>query len=233
MCVAGIDLGSYSSPSYVAWLGDNRLVVDMYRPRPDHWLPVPPKDWPLPTVMAIDGPQGLAAPGADPAIRKADAETHTPTRRLPRSRKELTSWKLYKPLIILAIDLFWHCYQNPSYSIYGLGNNGCLVCETWPRLILKRLGGQQTIPSKRQDPFAYSDTVVRLLDRLGVAVPGLLHPTSDQCDAILCALLAERLGMKANVDLVETFGSPPLIDETDGVLHEGWIVAPKQQKEIL
>lgn len=227
MCVAGIDLGSYSSPSYVAWLRDKHLVVDMYRPRPDHWLPTPPPAWPFPTVMAIDGPQGLAAPDADPAIRKADAETNTPTRRLPRSRKELTSWKLYKPLIILSIDLFWYCYHSPSYSVYGLGNSGCLVCETWPRLILKRLDELQSIPSKRKDPFAYSESVVRLLNRLDISVPGLLHPTPDQCDAILCALLAERLGMKAKDDLVEIFGSPPLVDKPDRVLHEGWIVLPK------
>ncbi len=149
----------YSSPSYVAWLSDKQIVVDMYRPQPGHWLPKPPTGWPPPNVMAIDGPQGLAAPNADPAIRKADAETNTPMRRLPRSRQELAFWELYKPLILLSIDLFWYCYQNPAYSIYGLNNTGCLVCETWPRLILKRLGGLKTLPSKRKDPFAYSDKI--------------------------------------------------------------------------
>lgn len=40
--VAGVDTGTLSSPSYIAWLGDREFIFDLYRPTIDCPLPAAP-----------------------------------------------------------------------------------------------------------------------------------------------------------------------------------------------
>lgn len=69
--VCGIDLGSFTSTSYVAWLRGRRFLLDLYRASAEMPLPSPPAGWPMARWVMIDGPQGLPSQGK---VRAADRE---------------------------------------------------------------------------------------------------------------------------------------------------------------
>ena len=168
MSVCGIDLGSFKTKSYVAWLEDGHFYFDVY---------IPSKDKPLPTVhdnispsthYAIDGPQSL------PAIinkrRECDRLANTPTSILPKNRQELSTWKMYKQLIECGIEVFWSAHKNGLASIGGIEALNIalpIIIETYPRYIIKRLWGKNTIPSKRKAQIEYVNNYISLIKGLG------------------------------------------------------------------
>src|SRR3954468_11782991 len=80
------NLAPLRPPSYVAWLEDERIVLDEYLATVEQPLPPSPGGWP-PSFTGIDGPQGLPRPGE--RSRVADLAAKVPTKVLPRSRAEL------------------------------------------------------------------------------------------------------------------------------------------------
>jgi len=228
MSFAGIDPGSYNTVSYVAWLEDNQFFIDAYQATPEHILPVPPEFLSPVRAIAVDAPQGLPALDAEKPIRRCDQLANSPTRVLPLHRRDLQTWNLYCGLIEFGIDFFWKCHQTPGITIAGIelkNDPQVLVCETYPRMILRRMAGIAKIPSKRKSPVEYADMVTSFLKDLGFQFDILLRPTPDQCDAMLCALAASSL--KDAIHLPEnTVGLPPIADEKEQVIREGFIVCP-------
>ncbi len=229
-CIAGIDVGSLHTPSFVAWLDGRRFALDSYQATENRPLPEPPSGLPPPSVSALDAPQGL--PRLDEAVRKADREANTPTRRLPDTRQKLNSWKLYGGLVRAGVLIFWSAHHNRLATIFGLEDKGAsqptvatdhpLLAETYPRFVLRQLWPGLEIPSKRKEPVKYVDAVWSRLHEVGYECSGVVRPTVDQVDAMLCALAAYAV-LEGSARIV---GCPPVIDEEEHVLREGWIASP-------
>ncbi|MBW8877363.1 MAG: DUF429 domain-containing protein [Acidobacteria bacterium] len=224
--VCGVDLGSFTTLSYVAWLEDGQLALATWRPAREAPLPPSPGGWP-PAFTGIDAPQGLPAVGE--RSRRADLQARAPTKVLPRTRAELAGWRLYRPLVEAGIELFWSIHEQELASILGLvpvlGTEG-MVFETYPRYVLLQLWGERP-PSKRQEPAAYVDFVWSRLRNAGYTCD---DPVSrpDHVDAMLCALAAEACLLEDDLP-AGTVGLPPVIDPAERVLREGFIVAPARR----
>lgn len=89
--VCGVDAGTLTSTSYVAWLRGKEFVFGEYLLDPAAPFPEPPPGWARPEVVAFDLPQGLPKPPSP--RRQADIEARAPTSALPTSRAELATWK--------------------------------------------------------------------------------------------------------------------------------------------
>jgi predicted nuclease with RNAse H fold len=224
--VCGIDLGSLRTPAYVAWLLGPAVVLDMYQPTREAPLPVPPPGWPPPRCLAVDAPQGLPSRGR--AARACDLAAGAPTRRLPRDRAELASWRAFGPLVLAGVELFWAVYRGGLGQVPGLAAaaGGPVVAETYPRYVLRRLWPQLgTVPSKVRAPLAYVDLVWPLLRAAGFRCPGVARPCVDHVDAMLCALAALAVARHGGLP-PGTVGQPPAPDPEESLLREGYIVGP-------
>lgn len=223
--VCGIDAGTFTSNSYVAWLRGREFRLGRYRPSRTHPLPLHPAGWPAPRVIALDLPQSLPRPGAK--RRAADAAAATPTNALPASRAELRDWRLYRGLIEAGVDTYWAIHTTSAGAITGLApskDGTPLVVETYPRYVLKRVWPQFRIPSKRKDPDEYTEQVWALLEEAGYSAataPG----RPDHVDAMLCALAAQAC-LESDGLPPGTVGAEPYIDESEQLIREGYIVAP-------
>lgn len=223
--VCGIDAGTFASSSYVAWLRGREFLLSRYRPSPSTPLPPTPPNWQSPAVIALDLPQGLPRAGAK--RRQADAEATTPTSTLPASRSAIQNWKLYRGLIEAGVETYWAIHTGGLGAVAGLGSasdDKPLVVETYPRYVLKRLWPEFKIPSKRKDPDEYTEQVWVLLKDAGYIArtePG----RPDHVDAMLCAIAARACTESQELPS-GTVGAPPYIDEEDGLIREGFIVAP-------
>jgi NTP pyrophosphatase (non-canonical NTP hydrolase) len=223
--VCGIDAGTFSSNSYVAWLRGREFRIGRYRPSTADPLPETPDGWAAPRVIALDLPQSLPRAGAK--RREADAGASTPTSTLPGSRAELANWRLYRGLIEAGVETYWVIHTSAAGTVAGLGPAKAgtpLIVETYPRYVLKRLWPGFRIPSKRQDPDEYTEQVWALLEEAGYTasmVPG----RPDHVDAMLCAIAA-RACLEADGLPAGTVGAAPYVDADDGLIREGYIVAP-------
>jgi len=223
--VCGIDAGTFSSSSYVAWLRAREFKLSRYKPSPANPLPPAPPGWSSPEVIALDLPQGLPREGAK--RRQADADATTPTSTLPATRAAMEGWKLYRGLIEAGVETFWAIHTNALGSIAGLGtvsDGKPLIVETYPRYVLKRLWPEFRIPPKRKEPDEYTEQIWTLIVDAGYGSktePG----RPDHIDAMLCALAAKACTESEELP-AGTVGAPPYIDEEDGLIREGFIVAP-------
>lgn len=224
--LCGIDLGSLKTLGYVAWLEEGEFLLDVYTPTLEAPLPASPSGWP-PSFIAIDAPQGLPARGE--RARRADLEAKAPTKILPADREALAGFRLYAGLVTAGIEVFWSIHEQELASILGLvplPDAGTTVCETYPRYVFQQLFPGVSIPSKRNDPFAYVEAVWPRLQSLGYTCPSVLRPGVDHLDAMLCALAAEAC-LEADGALPPgTVGIPPVVDFEGRILREGYIVAP-------
>lgn len=227
--LCGIDLGSFNTLGYVAWLEEGEFLLDVYTPTLEAPLPASPGGWP-PSFVAIDAPQGLPARGE--RARRADLEAGTPTKVLPEDRKALEISRLYVGLVTAGVEVFWSIHERELASVLGLvplPDAGTTVCETYPRYVFKQLFPGVPIPSKRKAPFAYIETVWPRLQSLGYACPSVLRPGVDHLDAMLCALAAEACLEEDGALPPGTVGVPPVVDVEGRVLREGYIVAPDRR----
>lgn len=223
--VCGIDLGSSSTPSYVAWLRGRRFLLDLYLASVDHPLPEAPRGWPMASWIAIDGPQGLPAAGT---LRVADRAAQTPVRTLPSNRTELETWRLYRSFIRTSLDVFWSVYSRRLATVAGLrGLSGgrIVVAETYPRFVIRRLWPDLAIPSKRKQAVDYCNVLWKRLRAVGYRCDSVLRPTVDQIDAMLCAVAAEAAQARGACP-DGTVGRQPIVDRNDEILREGFILAP-------
>ena len=225
LVVAGVDVGSLNTLSYVAWLHDRRFTLDLYVPSRERPIPTSPAGLAAPAAIAFDAPQSMAAVGA--MRRDADRLANTPTRRLPGDRQQLAGWKLYAGLIEAGIEIFWgvhvarlgtSCGEAP---IVGLP----IVAETYPRYVIKRLWPDLVVPSKTKAPLAYVDAIWGLIQAAGFRCEGVIRPCVDHVDAMVCAIAAHALASTGEPP-PGTVGRAVEVDEVCEVLREGFIVSP-------
>jgi hypothetical protein len=221
--VCGIDLGSFQTPSYVAWMEDGEIVLDSYLASPEQPLPPAPGGWPA-VFTAIDGPQGLPVPGQ--RTRRCDREARVPTKSLPTTRAELASWPLYRPFLVAGVELFWSVQEQETASVLGLVlvPEAGVVCETYPRYVASRLWPGLKLPSKRRAPATYIDVVWSRLQEAGYSCSSEIS-RPDDVDAMLCAIAAEAC-LVADGLPEGTVGEAPVVDVGERVIREGFIVAP-------
>lgn len=224
--VCGVDAGTLTSTSYVAWLRGKEFVFSEYRLDPAAPFPEPPPGWPQPEVIAFDLPQGLPMPPARP--RQADIQAKTPTRALPTSRAELATWKAYRGFIEAGIEIFWSIYEKGLGDIAGLSpwsGTRPFVVETYPRYVIRRLWPELKIPSKRKEPARYVEVLSRLLRGRGYRWDEGFPLGVDYVDAMVCAIAAEGCLGGDSLSNV-TVGSAPEVDRPGRVLREGYIAFP-------
>ena len=224
--VCGVDVGSLRSLSYIAWLQEQRFVLDLYIPSIETPLPSPPGRDEQPVYIGFDVPQGLPAVGH--ARRVADEQANTPTRKLPGSREELHSWLLYKGLVEAGVEMFWAIHSRGLASIVGLQPSptlGMTVFETYPRYIIKHLWPGVLIPSKTKAPLKYVDMVWERIQAAGYSCDGVVRPAVDHVDAMLCALAAEAQ-LERGGSLEGAVGTAPKLDIEGRLLREGYIIGP-------
>lgn len=231
--VCGIDLGSRSTLSYVAWLDGNRLVFDVYQASAERPLPEPPGQRRV-AAYAIDAPQGLPAAAAGGRSRRvADAEAHTPTQSLPTDRAGLLALRLYGGLVRTGVEVFWSIHTRGLGHIVGSDEPAApaddrpLVGETWPRLVLRRLrASARGEPPKRREPEAYARLVWQVVRATGLHAASVRTPAVDHAEAALAALAARALADAARRDsLPFHLGIAPQADAHEGLLREGFIVS--------
>jgi len=226
MSVCGIDLGSFKTPSYVAWLEGKDFFFDLYITSKEKPLPSLPAGMSRPTHIAFDGPQSLPAIGNE--RRECDKLANTPTRVLPENRKELNNWKMYKQLIECSIEVFWNTYEKNLAAVAGLNDNpnsDIIIFETYPRYVIKRLWSEEEIPSKRKAPIDYVRKFSFLVKQKGYSFDESKIFSPDYVDAMLCAIAAEDF-MKTKGHSAGKVGHPPLVDKKEKILREGFIYSP-------
>lgn len=222
--VCGVDVGSLRTLSYVAWLDQQRFVLDLYIPSIKQPLPEPPSGYDQPIYIGFDVPQGL--PAIESACRVADKLANTPTRRLPQSREQLQTWVLYKGLVEAGVEIFWTTYERGLAAIVGLEpstNAPTTIFETYPRYLIKSLWPGMAIPSKKTAPLEYVNLIWNAIQERGYTCAGVRRPGVDHVDAMLCALAAEA-HLKRGGNLDRALGHPPVLDHAARVVREGYIV---------
>jgi len=225
--VCGIDAGSFRTLSYVAWLRGTSFLLDMYSPTLSQLLPELPSLVENVGSYAIDAPQSL--PKVGHKRRQCDMLAQTPTRVLPENLQGLEDWRLYKGLIELGIQTFWHIYRSGEIRIFGLDDTPelPLVAETYPRKVAEDLGLGR-LPSKRNEPMRYVEHIWSFLQSQGFRCESVIRPSVDQVDAMLCAIAAQSIGADSNAS--EPLGNKPYVDKEASVLREGFIVVPSRVK---
>ena len=219
--VLGIDAGGLGRPSWLAFLEGSRITLDQHVVHEHvHLLPWL-QDEGI-SCIAVDAPQGLARDGGK--VRRADILANTPVRRLPADRAEMAAAEaadstplVYIGLIRTGVEVFW---ANRD-EVLGIASAPRLV-ETYPRAIFRTLTSEYP-PSKTKEPFRFSAAVCGIMRRLGLKCPGVWRPSVDQCDAILCAIAARAFVEER----AKRRGDPPIVDEDDRLLREGYIVLPR------
>jgi predicted nuclease with RNAse H fold len=214
--VCGIDVGSFRTPSFVAWLEDGSFELDAYAPSLEQ--PLPPGR--TPAAYALDAPQGLPAPGR--SRRVADRKANTPTRILPRTREEVADMTAFAPFVEAGLGMFWEAQRGGLAAVPGCRGSGPALLETYPRLVIRRLWPELArIPSKRKEPRRYVEELWLRLQQLGLEGPA--PGRHDHVDALLCAV-AGRSWLDGRA--VEV-GEAPEPDQRGRVFREGFIVAPR------
>ena len=226
MSVCGVDLGSFKTPSYVAWLVGKEFHFDLYLASKDKPFPPLPSGISIPTHIAFDGPQSLPLIGNK--RRECDKGAKTPTSVLPLTREELKDWKLFKRLIECGVEIFWSIYEKNLASIAGLNSNRnskLIIMETYPRYIIKRLWPEESIPSKTKTPIEYIRKFSTLIKKKGYKFkpPGVM--THDYVDAMLCAITAKDY-LKTNGNSAGKVGSNLFVDLDEKIEREGFIFSP-------
>jgi len=124
----------------------------------------------------------------------------------------------YRAVIRLGVEL--GCRHRAA--LFGLASaNETRLIETYPRAIYQRLAGERP-PSKRNDPFGYMVAFRSLLARFEVRCGDLLLPSTDQADALACALTARCFSQETAIKE----GRQPEVDGGGQVVREGFIALP-------
>ena len=213
--VCGVDVGSLRTPAHLAWLEGDAFELGSYQPTLEHPLPGGRE----PAAFALDAPQGLPVEGR--SRRAADREAKTPTSVLPTSRDGVALMRAYGPFVEAGLSLFWEARRRGLAVVPGLGGSGPILLESYPRFVIRQLWPElRPIPSKRKAAVDYVAELWARLRALGLA--GRRPRRHDEIDALLCALAARSWLRSEAVEV----GEPPQVDDAEGILREGFIVAP-------
>ncbi|MCE2469965.1 MAG: DUF429 domain-containing protein [Dehalococcoidia bacterium] len=172
-----------------------------------------------PFVMAVGGPQGLAADaGATARVseRLVNASPRS-TYQLPADDRPCAGF------MTGSARLFYKLATGGSrFRLLGLNDipaHGANLIEVFPCAAWRELA-DESLPPKRS--VEGRRRRADLLQAQGVILPSDL-PTEDQLDAAVAAWLAHCF----DNDAVKVEGDAPMIDREAGVIREGYIVQPR------
>ncbi len=177
-------------------------------------------------ILAVDGPQGLAAsPGA--AMREAERLVNAPG----HSSYELPERGLpFAGFISGSVRLFHRLVTSGSrfrlLGYEGMPLSDATLLEVFPGGAWKLLASE-TLPAKAT--VAGREARVQLLESVGVQLPAsetadapAQPPTHDQLDAAVAAWTAYKFWRGEAMSM----GRVPELDAKAGVIREGYIVQP-------
>ena len=171
-----------------------------------------------PFVIAIDGPQGLAA-STDAGMREAERKLGTQA----KSTYELPTSGPFKGYVTGSVLLFRQlAASNADFILCGLdGANPevATIIEVYPGHTWNQLSEQRLPKKKLVDG---REARLRIVQRLGITMPDNGLPSHDQLDAAIAAWTAYRFAQGK----VVLHGCPPVLDYEAGVIREGYIVEP-------
>ena len=170
-------------------------------------------------VLALDGPQGLSAPGR--RLRAAERELRTAGKTgatRPRTGP-------YAGFLRGSVELF-AALRETGLSVFGEGpEEEAVLLEVYPADVWVRLAKSRKLPPKRT--AAGLRTRWELLRSEGVELEGgpgplgLKEVTHDQLDAAAAAFVAYLWATGKS----SRAGEPPVWDAAAGCLREGYIVS--------
>lgn len=173
-------------------------------------------------ILAIDGPQGLAGSPGD-RMRKCEraggAAGKSPYDFPPLNRP-------FAGFIVSSVRLFAALWQSRMFHLHGFqaepAHQATLI-EVYPGKAWADLARrvQISLTEKKQRLEGRSQRQ-RLLEAVGIRLPGSGLPTHDQLDAALAGLIAFRFAAGRTIQQ----GAPPFWDASKQVLREGFIVYP-------
>lgn len=170
-------------------------------------------------VMAVGGPQGLAA-DADATARVSERLVNAS----PRSTYQLpTDDRPCAGFMTGSAKLFYKLATGGSrFRLLGLNDvpaHEANLIEVFPCAAWRELADESLPPKRSADGRRRR---ADLLQAQGVILPSEL-PTDDQLDAAIAAWLAHCF----DNDAVKLEGDAPTIDREAGVIREGYIVQPR------
>lgn len=172
------------------------------------------------SVIAIDGPQGLAGCARAP-MRVSEWKLSTPGRspsRLPDPTKPYAGFTRRSVALFTALVQTSHCRL---LGLDGTRPRDATLIEVFPGAAWKVLS-DRVLPAKRRIDGRKARR--RILEDLGLQLDCRTEiPTHDQLDAAIAAWIAYRL-RSGKADLI---GKEPRLDESAAFLREGFIVQPQ------
>lgn len=184
---------------------------------------VPPDVLHLPHIVAIDGPQGLAA-SAEQRMRVCEQQLGV-AGKSPYGLPPIGC--PYAGFVRGSVKLFYALYKSGGLRLYGMQksqqSNSNLI-EVYPGSAWSVLAGGHHLTKKRllEGRKARYALLVRrgLSFPQGYSIEGL--PTHDQLDAAVAAYISYLFKKSKTSD----YGRNPFEDASRGVLREGLIVQP-------
>ncbi len=169
-------------------------------------------------LLAVDGPQGLAA-GEDATMRESERAVNVPGRtpyEFPPAGKP------YAGFITGSVKLFYHLVKSGSrFRLLGLEDvpaHEANLMEVFPAAGWKLFAGRGRLP--RKNTVEGREARYAALKRCGVGFPAGPLPTDDQLDAAMAAWIGYRFSHGQAV--IE--GVAPWVDTEHSVIREGYIV---------
>ncbi|MEX2430742.1 MAG: DUF429 domain-containing protein [Dehalococcoidia bacterium] len=171
-------------------------------------------------ILAIDGPQGLAA---DPEayMRKSERLVNAPG-RTPYAFP--TDGRPFSGFITGSVKLFYNLVSSGSrfrlLGLDGVAPGEANLIEVFPGRAFRDVGGGNMSRKQSEEGRRARFELLKLLD---IVFPDDELPTADQLDAAMAAWVAccfDRGHTRAA-------GEPPELDDAAGVVREGYIVCPE------
>ena len=186
---------------------------------------IPKEQFDQPSILAIDGPQGLAGLPED-TMRKSDRSLGT----AGKSPYDLPSdGKPYAGFVRGSVVLFYSIYRSHHFHVYGMPEKERFyhnVIEVYPGAAWRVLNHGAWLPKKRSK--SGREERFNLLKQLGLTFPKFVSPelpTHDQLDAAIAAYVGYLFANHKTVN----HGESPSEDSKKEVLREGFIIQPEKE----
>jgi predicted nuclease with RNAse H fold len=173
-------------------------------------------------LLAIDGPQGLAAsPGQK--MRECEREGGLPG----KSSYDFPPPNMpYAGFVASSVRLFAALWWSRTFRLHGFqaeSTHQATLIEVYPGKAWVDLARPIHMPlTEKKDRLEGRRQRQRLLEASGVRLPSGGLPTHDQLDAALAALIAVLFAEGKTTQQ----GAPPFWDDSKQVLREGFIIYP-------
>ncbi len=173
-------------------------------------------------VLAIDGPQGLAA-CIDDRMRRCE-QAGRAAGKSPYAFPSLN--KPYGGFVTSSIALFVALWRSSLFHLHGFPvepTHQATLIEVYPGNAWRNLASSLQVPlTAKKQRLEGRRQRKNILESAGILLPSDALPTHDQLDAALAALLASLFSEGKFTEQ----GEPPFWDDSAQVLREGFMIYP-------